>query len=687
MRKILFSFLFLLSFILETHAQAIKEIEPSWVTNTNYSDSEINKNDISEGTHLLLFDTQINIPKKSIYYRYSTKITDNVGIQNASTINVSYDPTYQKLKFHKINIIRGNEVIDKLNIANIQVMRRELNAENFLYDGSLSAVMNISDVRTDDIIDYSYTITGFNPIHKNIFSGYFYLNDIESAGKINVTLLSEKEVTYKLFNTQVKPKMSKENNLYKYNWVNTNTKKLDYEENTPSWKLLYESVSISEYNSWKDIVNWGLDVYKVTEKTHPELQAKIDEINSKNETEGEKIKSTLDFVQNEIRYLGLESGIGSYKPFSPNQVFNQRFGDCKDKSLLMVTMLNQMGIEAYPMLVNTYLKQTIKELLPSQKVFDHCVVKVITGKRSYYYDPTFANQGGYYDSTHFPNYAYGLSIEKGNGSFDEITPYSENKIETLEEFTINEVGKGAILKVVTTYHEAEADNMRNYFKSNSVNAIEKEFEKFYSNYYYNVSSTKTPYFEDKLNVNLFKVYEEYKLDSIWEPMLEKKDYISATFTSTNLQNALYIPNKDKRSAEIAVVYPIIREHQIKIKLPEDWILENDKLFVSSPGFYYEWKVDYNKAQKTINLNYYLKTQKDHINQKEFKQYIQDVKQVEQTSSYIIYMPKNYTATNFTDNSTNLFNGLVNIFKFLLGLGFIVVLALLAFFYFGKKKAK
>ncbi|WP_207902810.1 DUF3857 domain-containing protein [Mariniflexile fucanivorans] len=668
------------------YSQVSKENEPSWIDTINYSKSEIDKNEVSAGTHVLLFDMQVNIPKQVVFNRLTTKVTDNVGIQNASTININYDPTYQKLMFHKINIIRNDEVINKLDLANIQEMRRELNAENHLYDGSLSAVMNISDVRTDDIIDYSYSIIGFNPIHKNIFSSHFYLNDMESYGKINVTLLSQNELKYKSFNTSVKPTISKVNNLNKYNWVTTNTKKLDYEENTPAWKLIYESVFVSEFNSWNDVVNWGLDVYKINEPINAELQAKINEINNSNETNGEKIKATLNFVQNEIRYLGLESGIGSYKPFSPNQVFKQRFGDCKDKSLLMTTMLNKMDIEAYPMFVNTLLKQSIKQLLPSPKLFDHCVVKVINDK-AFWYDPTITNQGGEHDSTHFPDYAYGLVLKKGNDSFDEIKPYSENKIEIFEEYTIKELGKGASLKVVTTYYEGEADNMRYYFKNNSINSIEKEYEKFYSNYYYNVSSSQSPRYADNINRNIFKVYEEYALDSIWHPMPEKGNFISVTFTPSSMLNSLYIPSKDKRDSELDIIYPMIREHQIKINLPMDWNIEDDKLFVTSPGFYYEWKVNYNRKQKTLDLYYYLKTQKDHITKNEYKQYIQDVKKIDQTTSYQIYVPENYSNSLVSSNSnTNLLAGIMTVFKFSLGLCVIVVFILLVFWYFGKKKA-
>ncbi len=97
------------------------------------------------------------------------------------------------------------------------------------------------------------------------------------------------------------------------------------------------------------------------------MLARIKAIETGYSTQGEKIAAVLNFVQEEVRYLGFESGLGSYKPFAPNQVFEQRYGDCKDKSLLMVTMLRKMGIEAYPVLVNTALKHNINAVLPHQQ--------------------------------------------------------------------------------------------------------------------------------------------------------------------------------------------------------------------------------------------------------------------------------------------------------------------------------
>ncbi|MEP5340229.1 MAG: DUF3857 domain-containing transglutaminase family protein [Algibacter sp.] len=664
------------------NAQVLKENTPTWIDKIDFETSEIDKDDIDNGSILLLYDNQINVAKKVVYNRLTTKITNNAGVQNASSINIAYDPTYQSLKLHKIKIIRDGEIIDKLDVSNFQVIRRELNAESFLYDGSLSAILNVSDVRAGDILDYSYSIYGFNPLNKK-FSGSFYLNDINPIGKINITILSNNELEYKAFNTEIQPTITKKGSLHKYNWLTTNTKKLDYEESTPSWKLIYESVFISEYKSWKEVVDWGLNLYNIDNKTDKALDDKIKEIDTKYKSQGDKIKATLNFVQNDIRYLGLEFGIGGYKPFTPNTVFKRRFGDCKDKSFLMITMLKKMGIEAYPMLVNTYLKQTIKALLPSPKFFDHCVVKVIKDKSDYYYDPTISNQGGDYDSTHFPNYQYGLVIQEGNNDLDEIKPYSENKVETVEEYTLDTIGKGATLKVVTTYYESEADNMRNYFKNNSINSVKKEYENFYSNYYYNVSSLKTPHFKDELYNNIFKVYEEYKLDSIWHPMVEKENHIAVSFSPGSLLNALYVPTKDKRNSEISVIYPILREHKIKIKLPTAWRIENEKVFVNSPGFYYEWKVDYDRKEKAINLYYYLKTQKDHITKDEYKKYIQDVKKVDQTTGYYLFSPTNLFVSKFINDDSIVYT-IIGFFAFFIVAAVIIVLIVALVKYSNKK---
>ncbi len=681
-KKSILNLLLAFSFTLLSYAQVATSAVPDWINTIDYSlTPAIDADDITQGTTVLLYDYQADIPKEKVYAKFVTKITDNVGVQEASTISVDYDPTYQSLEFHEIYIVRGDETIDKLQPKNFQVLRRETNAENNLYDGSMTAVLHLSDVRADDIVVYSYTVSGFNPIHKGKFSHSYYFTNYEPVGQISVTLFSNGPLNYKAFNTSLEPEISTQNGLTTYFWNNKNTKKIVYEDNSPAWKLDAETVFVSDYNSWAEVVNWGIDTYTLSEKPNKALQSKIKNIEEENATEGEKIKATLDFVQNDIRYLGLEDGIGAYKPFTPNKVFEQRFGDCKDKSLMMTTMLNEMGIEAYPMLVNTSLKHTITEILPSPIFFDHCVVKVIAmDERELWYDPTITNQGGTYEKVYFPNYKYGLVLKPNNTAFDTIYNGADNKVEVLDEYILEAVGKGATLKVKSVYHENEADGMRNYFKNNSINAIAKEYEKFYSNYYFDIEATKNPEITDNLKDNTFTVIEEYKIDSLWSPMEDKKGYIAAYFAPTTLQSLLYVPNKTERHAEIDMYYPAVKEHKIKVHLPESWAIEKDDQVISSDAFYYSDEVKYNDRTKVLDISYYLKFQKDYLESKDLSTYIKDANKVNSSLGYTIFIPKNVANLDGFNDMDNLTDNLGSFFKTIIYAA-LIVCALFALIYF------
>jgi len=69
--------------------------------------------------------------------------------------------------------------------------------------------------------------------------------------------------------------------------------------------------------------------------------------------EEDKIKAIYYYVTSEIRYVGLEFGIGGIMPHSAPSIFREKYGDCKDKAILLITMLQEAGIEAYYTLVNT----------------------------------------------------------------------------------------------------------------------------------------------------------------------------------------------------------------------------------------------------------------------------------------------------------------------------------------------
>lgn len=671
MLKRYFSFVFIFLFVSFNTAQVKKTSTPNWVQIQKYKSlPNINIDEITQGTLILLYDQQTEVEKEENYYKIVTKITENVGIQEASSINVSFDPSYQKLSFHEINIIRNGKVINKLNSSEFQTIRQELDAENYIYDGSMSAITHISDVRVGDIVVYSFTRKGYNPIHENYFAEYYNLSNTHPIGKINIKITSKNKLDVKSTKNKLKFTEAFKNNKYTYSLLEENINATHFEDNTPLWYLDSNFIEISNYKSWGNIIDWGIQIFKVKDNLSNSLLKKINEIDTKNTTKGQKIEATLRFVQDEVRYLGLENGISAYKPSSPNKVFNQRFGDCKDKSLLLVTMLNQMNIEAHPVLVSTYLKKTVTNLLPNPAHFNHCVVKVIDGdKGELWYDPTITNQGGTYNNIVFPDYRFGLVLKEGNKDFEEIFSFAKNTIDVTDNYTLDEVGKGATLKITSIYSEGEADNMRVFFKNNSIINIQKEFEKFYSDYHANIESLGKPKYTDNLKTNTFTINETYKIDSIWQPLLMENS-IGIDFTPYNITNVLSMPSKTERKTPFGLSFPITRSHTINVELPEEWEINQDNFNISSPNIFYDFDVLYNNSKKSLTLKHLLKIQKDFVSVDEFPEFYNDLKKLDTQLNYNISYNKAGEATS--SSSVLKYLGII------LFIGFLVFFSRLAF---------
>ena len=115
-------------------------------------------------------------------------------------------------------------------------------------------------------------------------------------------------------------------------------------------------------------------------------------------------------MQDEIRYLGIELGPHSHQPHPPAQVLARRYGDCKDKALLLAVALRELGIEAYPVLVNTALRERVADLLPSPFAFDHVITQVRFQGRQYWFDPTVSLQRGGLAQHYNPDFGRALAV-------------------------------------------------------------------------------------------------------------------------------------------------------------------------------------------------------------------------------------------------------------------------------------
>lgn len=106
----------------------------------------------------------------------------------------------------------------------------------------------------------------------------------------------------------------------------------------------------------------------------------------------EKIAEALYlYVQKNYVYTAIEIGIGGYKPRFANQTFQKKYGDCKDLTLLYLTLLKKAGIEGYPALVDTRSSKFFYRDFPSPQQFNHCIAFLPSIRNGTWVDSTLKN--------------------------------------------------------------------------------------------------------------------------------------------------------------------------------------------------------------------------------------------------------------------------------------------------------
>jgi transglutaminase-like putative cysteine protease len=127
---------------------------------------------------------------------------------------------------------------------------------------------------------------------------------------------------------------------------------------------------------WEKVGMWyeGLTA-QVPRGTEP-VRSKARELTAGLAGRREKLEALLAFARKQVRYVAVEVGIGGYRPHTPQEVLERRWGDCKDKAFLLIDLLREVGIEAWPVLILSQGEDRVDREFPSPYQFNHAIVAV-----------------------------------------------------------------------------------------------------------------------------------------------------------------------------------------------------------------------------------------------------------------------------------------------------------------------
>ncbi|GGD70139.1 DUF3857 domain-containing protein [Croceicoccus mobilis] len=397
---------------------------PDWVDVTPTSEIDPDATGI-----LNRLDRQQRIEDGTVttYIDRAIKLSSAEALTQAGTSTATWMPERGDLTIHKVEIVRGDKVVDVLETGEeYTVLRREQQLENRTLDGILTATLAVPGLQIGDVLHIVFSQT----VHDDTLQGGaqmsadLFSKPLEADFARNViSWPMDETVTWKA-NPEVPAPTEEDRGGYHYLTFDLPLpKREDLPAAAPSRFTRPLFVQAGTFASWQEVSSVFAPLYATdgTIAAGSPLAGEVARIAAASDDPVVRAAMATRLVQEQVSYLMNGMSGGNYTPQSPAKTWEMRFGDCKAKTLLLLSLLDGLGIEAEPLLINTRLSDALPELLPVPGSFDHVIVHAVIGGKDYWIDgtQTGARLANIADT---PQFRYGLPIRDPGTGLMHIEP-------------------------------------------------------------------------------------------------------------------------------------------------------------------------------------------------------------------------------------------------------------------------
>ncbi len=484
------------------------------------------------------------------YYRTLRQVNDSSALAQGGQIELDFDPAYQRLVFHKIEIVRGSQRIDKLDAKKIRLLQREQQLERQVIDGRVTASIVLDDLRAGDRVEWSASVIGDNPV----FGGRFvevnwdgYGNAPIGTWRLRVLAPAARDIRTRVGDPATTTVTSSvHDGVRETLFKRASVPQLQADERLPPAEFLKWQVELSEFADWKEVATWAAQLFARAMQPSEAVDAQVAALEAKAPSRDALLRATLDFVQRDIRYFGTESGIDSHQPVLADIVLRQRFGDCKDKVALLAELLTRMGFDATPVIVSAHYQAATRGRLPSPLAFDHAIVRVMVDGKPVFLDATRSQQTGAIASREALDLGAGLLAQDGTADLTTLPDSRDTvHVETVDTFSFPRLANEGTLTSVTTLHGDAAEWFRSGFASQPRSDIERVVSADTVRAYPSLVANGPVEFETITEDNSVRVTSHYRTGDFWT--LPEQRALVGRFVLSGLAAPLRLPDQATRT--------------------------------------------------------------------------------------------------------------------------------------------
>ena len=595
---------------------------------------------IRRGVHFLLADTQImaddETSSRLVHNAY--QIANKAGLSDFSDISIDFDPSYERVILNSVAIIRDGKSIDQLKTAQIQIYQRERDLEYQSYTGRKTIHLLLRDVRVGDIVEYSFVVSGENPALKGHFAFFLQMQwnmPVDRTFRRVDWAKTGRMLHIRRIRDADAPAIVHSGAHAAYVWDKFDTTGFVADGDAPGWYEAYPGIELSDEKGWADVAKVLRALFEGAIEQSPAIREIAGRIAATHENPQDRVVAALHFVQDTIRYVAISVGQGGYQPNPASLTLRRRYGDCKDKTALLISLLRALGIEALPALVNTDTGHDLPSRLPSVYAFDHVITRATIGDRTYWLDGTISDQAGDLDHIVQPDFGSVLVLSDRTDGLTAARKQARTT-PTTSIFVFFDLTAGpghpGRLEVRTVYEGRDADRQRGQLSITSLPELQLAYLNYYSQFYADMRVLREPFVQRNDRENAVTVTELYEVRQPWQ---FKDGQWSASYDVGSIRSAFDRLGSVERTSPFKIGYPVYQEETITIGLPtvpDGWVQDRRSEHIANAAFSFDYSDETRGTTTTYRLVY--RTTMDHVPVSALREFKTDIEHARDlTGSY------------------------------------------------------
>jgi len=446
------------------------------------------------------------------------------------------------------------------------------------------------------------------------FLNAFFFGDFYPVIRNKVTIIADKdiELIFKPFHLENTPKITfkkkKKGKNYEYTWSQLNSKKFDIEADAPSYRSILPHIipiitSYKENDETKKLLDgvgglysWYYSLVENINKedTDPELEALVAELIKGKTSDLEKVKALYYWTQKNIKYIAFEYALGGFIPREANDVFQKKYGDCKDNSSILYKMLEIAGLEGNLTWIGTRKIPYTYEEVPTPAVDNHMILSYEYNNKTYYLDAT----GRYIQIDYPSSFIQGKEALIANGKSYKIKkiPVIAANLNTITDSTYLKISGRDIIGSSQT-------KLSGYLKNNLFYNLENTRKEAAVKELYNKRFSKG---SNKFLITSFTEENKfsYEEDFLVRYNFTIQDYVqnigSEIFINPNINNSIAgIKTKKDRKHAIEFDYKKQYSYTNTIEIPDGYTVSYIPTSVSLGNELLSVNLSYSKVNNTL----------------------------------------------------------------------------------------